>query len=163
MRRGVLLLSTLLIALAVAPVAGANRPTREVIPSPPDQVFNDCGFPVLGHIEGVEIKMTFTDHAGNPVKQLSIFPNNRLTLTNLDSGTSITVVSNGSFHLRAERDGSVSVDINGHGPVPADFAGGELGLWYLDGGHASASFDEEGNLTSIGVTGSVVNLCDRLG
>jgi hypothetical protein len=164
MRRGVLVLSTVLIALAVAPAAGANKPFREVIPNPPDRIFEDqCAFPVLGHIDGVEIRITFTDHAGNPVKLLSIFPNNRLTLTNLDTDASITVVSTGSFHVRAERDGSVSVDINGHGPLPPEVAGGEPGLWYLDGGRVSGTLDEEGNLTSIESRGHIVNLCDRLG
>jgi hypothetical protein len=163
MRRGVLSLLAVLIGLVVVPAAGANRPIREVIQAPPDRIFTDeCAFDVLGHIDGVEIKTTFFDHAGNPVKQLSIFPNNRLTLTNLDSGTSITVVSTGSFHARVGADDSLSIVINGHGPLPNDFAGGAPGLWYLDGGRASATFDSEGNMTSIDLRGHLVNLCDRL-
>ena len=83
MRRGLLLLSTVLIALAVAPAATANRPTREVIPAPDDIVITDqCAFPVLGHIEGSEIDTTFTDRAGDPVKLIGVFPGNTLTLTN---------------------------------------------------------------------------------
>jgi hypothetical protein len=75
MRRGLLLLSTVLIALAVAPAATANKPTREVSPAPDDRVITgQCTFPVLGHIEGSEIVTTFTDKAGNPVKLLGSFP-----------------------------------------------------------------------------------------
>src|SRR4051794_38281477 len=99
MRHSLLLLSSVLVALAVVPAAAANRPMREVIPAPPDQIFTDqCAFPVLGHIQGVEIKITFTDHAGNDVKQISVFPANTLTLTNLDTGRSITVGSAGASH-----------------------------------------------------------------
>jgi hypothetical protein len=164
MRRSLLLLSTALVALAVVPAAAANRPMREVIPAPPDQIITDqCAFPVLGHIDGVEIQITFTDHAGNVVKQISVFPGNTLTLTNLDTGTSITVGSAGATHARLQRDGSVSVGINGHGPLPNDVAGGAPGLWYLDGGRVHAIFDAEGNLTSIDSTGHVINLCDQLG
>jgi hypothetical protein len=163
MRRGFLVLSTALVALALVPAAAANKPLREVIPAPPDRIFTDeCAFPVLGHIEGVEIKTTFTDHAGNVVKQLSIFPHNRLMLTNLETNASITVISNGSFHARVQHDGSVRIDINGHGPVPNDVAGGAPGLWYLDGGRVHATLDEEGSLTSIDLNGHVRNLCDQL-
>ena len=92
MRRGLLLLSTvLLIALAVAPVATANKPEREIVPAPGDVTITDqCAFPVLGHIEGGEIDTTFFDKAGDPVKKIGVFPGQTLTLTNLDTGKSIT-------------------------------------------------------------------------
>ena len=97
MRRGLLLLSTLVLALAVAPVATANKPIREVIPAPDDMVIADqCAFPVLGHIEGNEIDTTFTDKDGNPVKLIGVFPGNTLTLTNLETRKSITVGATGS-------------------------------------------------------------------
>ena len=85
MRRGLLLLSTVVICLALAPEASAKKPTRQINPSQDDVVITDqCAFPVLGHIEGMEIIKTWTDDAGNPVKQIVTFPGNRLTLTNLD-------------------------------------------------------------------------------
>ena len=74
MRRGPLLLSTILICLALAPAASAKKPTRETNPSQDDVVITDqCAFPVLGHIEGIEIIKTWTDDAGNPVKQIVTF------------------------------------------------------------------------------------------
>ena len=116
MRRGLLLLSTVLVALVVVPAASANKPMREVIPAPDDKVITgQCAFPVLGHIEGSEIDTTFTDKAGNPVKLIGVFPGNTLTLTNLDTGKSITVGATGSFQLRVEPDGSGSGMVTGQG------------------------------------------------
>ena len=162
MRRGLLLLSTVLIALAVVPAATANKPEREIVPAPTDMLISDqCAFPVLGHIEGGEINTTFFDKTGNPVKLIGVFPGQTLTVTNLETDKSITVVDAGSFHARAERDGSVTISITGHGPIP-NFITGEPGLWYLNGGRVVVTFDADGNPTSVGVSGNLVDLCTQL-
>jgi hypothetical protein len=162
MRRGLLPLSIVLAALAIAPAATAITPEREIVPAPDDMLTADqCGFPVLGHIEGGEIDTTFFDNLGDPVKQIGVFPGQTLTLTNLDTDESITVTNAGSFQLRARRDGSFTVSITGHGPLPPDVTG-EPGIWYLNGGRVFATLDENGDATSITVTGNVENLCDRL-
>ena len=163
MLRGLLLLSSVLVALAVVPAATANRPTREIIPAPADRLITgQCTFPVLGHIDGSEIDTTFTDRAGNPIKLIGVFPGNTLTLTNLDTGTSITLGATGSFHLRAERDGSLSAMVTGQGAWPdGNPITGEPGIWYQSG-RVSATFDAEGNMTSIDSTGTLVNLCTQL-
>jgi hypothetical protein len=162
MRRGFLLLSIVLIALAVAPAASANKPAREIIPAPDDMVITDqCAFPVLGHIEGSEIDTTFTDRAGNPVKLLGVFPGNTLTLTNFDTGTSITVGATGSFQLRVEADGSASAMVTGQGVWLGSPVTGEPGIWFQSG-RVSATFDAEGNMTSVNSTGLLVNLCPQL-
>ena len=152
-----------LAALAVAPAAIADKPDRPPpVPAPDDLVITDqCAFPVLAHIEGGEIVTTFFDKAGNIVKLHGAFPGQSLTVTNLDTGKSITVVNAGSFQARAERDGSVRVSITGHGPIP-NFITGESGLWYLNGGQVLLTFDADGNLTSARSTGNLVNLCARL-
>jgi hypothetical protein len=163
MRRGLLLLSTVLLALALVPAAAANRPMRVIIPAPDDRVITDqCAFSVLGHIEGSEIDTTFFDRAGNPVKLLGVFPGNALTLTNLDTGRSITVGATGSFQLRVERDGSGSAMVTGQGAWPdGNPITGEPGIWYQSG-RVSATFDAEGNTTSINSTGILVDLCAEL-
>jgi hypothetical protein len=163
MRRGLLLCTPIFIALAVAPAATANRPVREVIESPPDMVITgQCAFPVLGHIEGREIDTTFTDRDGNPVKQIGVFPGNTVTLTNLDTGTSVTLPATGSFQLRAERDGGASAQVTGHGAWPnGNPVTGELGIWYQSGA-VRAVFDAAGNLISVSNTGTLVNLCLQL-
>jgi hypothetical protein len=154
----VVAVSTVLAGLAVVPAASANKPTREVGPQEDMLITDQCAFPVLAHIDGVEIITTFTDRAGNPIKQIGAFPANTITLTNLDAGKSITVSGAGSFYARAEADGSVSVKVTGHGPVPNPMAG----IWYLSGGRFAATFDAEGNIMSVDSTGNLVNLCDRL-
>ena len=163
MRRGLLLLSTLLVALAVVPAATANRPFREVNEAQEDVVITgQCAFPVLGHVEGREIITTFTDRAGNPVKQIGVFPGNTLTFTNLDTDASITLVATGSFHVQAQSDGSITVTITGHGPFLSNPITGEPGIWYLSGGQVLATFDAEGNMTSVALRGNLVDVCAQL-
>jgi hypothetical protein len=163
MRRGLLLCTTIFIALVVGPAATANRPIREIIENPPDIVITgQCDFDVLGHIEGREIDTTFTDRAGNPVKQIGVFPGNTVTLTNLDSGTSVTLPATGSFQVRAERDGGARIQVLGHGVWPnGNPVTGEAGIWFQSGA-VRATFDADGNLTSVSSTGSLVNLCGQL-
>ena len=162
MRRGLLLLSTLVICLALAPAASAAKPTRLINPSQDDFVITDqCAFPVLGHIDGAEIITTWFDDAGNPVKQIVSFPGNRLTLTNLESGTSITVMATGSSQLRARPDGSTSARSMGHGPFFPNPITGEPGIWYLSG-QGRATVDPQGNVTSAVLSGRLVDLCPRL-
>jgi hypothetical protein len=162
MRRGLLFLSIVLIALALAPAASARKPVRDINPSQDDVVIADqCAFPVLAHVEGREIITTFIDKAGNPVKQIGVFPGNTLTLTNLDTGKPIAVVSTGSYHARRESDGSGSVMITGHGPFLPNPITGEPGIWYLSG-RARATLDARGNVTSAHVSGKLVNLCAQL-
>jgi hypothetical protein len=164
MRRELVVFTTVFIALAVAPAATANRPAREVISAPDDMVITgQCAFSVLAHIEGREIDMTFTNRAGDPVKLIGVFPGNTVTLTNLDDpGTSITLGATGSFQLRAERDGSASAKVTGHGAWPAgNPVTGEPGIWYQSG-QVSATFDADGNMTSVNNTGRLVDLCTQL-
>ena len=163
MRRGLLLLSTLLIVLAVASAASANKPTREIVPGQADVVFTDqCGFPVLGHIEGGEIITTFTDKAGTAVKQITVFPGNKATLTNLVTGKSITLPLTGSSSARLQPDGSVLYAATGHGLFAPNPVTGEPGIWYLSG-RGTVGMDAAGNLTSPpAASGKLVNLCARL-
>ena len=163
MRRGIVLFLTVLVGLAVVPAATANKPTREIIPAPNDRVITgQCTFPVLGHIEGNEIDTTFTDKTGNPIKLLGVFPGNTLTLTNLDTSKSITVGATGSFQLRVDPDGSGTGMVTGLGAWPdGNPVTGEPGIWYQSG-RVTATFDAEGNTTSIKSTGKLVNLCTQL-
>ena len=164
MRRGLLLLSTLLVVLAVASAAGANKPTREIIPGQADVVFtaDQCGFEVLGHIEGGEIITIFTDKAGTFVKQIVVFPGNKATLTNFVTGKSITIPVTGSASVRVKPDGSMVYKATGHGLFAPNPVTEEPGIWYLSG-RGTFTTDAAGNLTSFpAATGKLVNLCARL-
>ena len=72
------------------------------------------------------------------------FPGNTLTLTNLDTGKSITVVTTGSFHGQLEPDGSGFFMVTGPGPFLTNPITGEPGVWYSSG-RFTATFDAEGN------------------
>jgi hypothetical protein len=162
MLRKLLFLSTVLVALAVTTPASASTPTREIHPSQDDVVIADqCAFPVLGHIDGVEIITTWTDDAGSPVKQIVTFPGNTVTFTNMESGTSVTIMGTGSSQLRAEPDGSVSARSTGHGPFFPNPLTGEPGIWYLSG-QGKATIDSQGNVTSADLAGRLVDLCPKL-
>jgi hypothetical protein len=161
MRRTLLILSTVLFALTLTPHASATKPLREIHVQDDVVITDQCAFPVLGHIDGIEIITSFTDRTGDPVKQIVTFPGNRLTLTNMDSDTSVTVMGTGSSQLRAESDGSVSARAMGHGIFFPNPLTGEPGLWYLSG-QGKANFDAHGNVLSAHLAGRLVDLCPRL-
>jgi hypothetical protein len=162
MRRTLLFVSTVLFALSMTSPASATKPIREIHPSQDDVVIShQCAFPVLAHIDGPEIITTFVDAAGNPVKQIGVFPGNTITLTNAESGVSITIMGTGSSQLRAEPDGSTSARAMGHGPFFPNPLTGEPGIWYLSG-QGRATLDPEGNPTSAELSGRLVDVCPRL-
>jgi len=162
MRRGLLLVSIVAVCLAFAPAASASKPIREINPHQGDVVIaHQCAFPVLGRIDGPEIIKTWTDDAGDPTKQIVTFPGNKLTFTNLVSGTSVTVAGTGSSQLRARPDGSVSARAMGHGPFFPNPITGQPGIWYLSG-QGRATLDSKGNVTSARLSGRLVDLCPVL-
>ena len=160
-----LLFSTVLVALAVVPTASASEPSRVIKPAQDDVLITDqCAFPVLAHFDGPEIDTTFVDRDGNPFRLLGVFPGMTVTLTNTETGSSITLGATGSFHLTVEPDGSASLMVTGHGLVPPDFMaplGLKPGIWYLTG-RLAATGDADGNLTSVAITGTLVDLCPQL-
>jgi len=163
-RRRLLLLTSLLTALAAVPAAIADKPIREVHPvgDDPPPITGECDFAVLAHFEGNEINTTFTDKAGTPVKLLGVFPGNTLTLTNLETGRSITLPATGSFQARIGSDGSGAFTVTGHGPWFPNPVTGEPGIWYQSG-QLAATVDSGGDVTSVTVSGSLVDLCGQLG
>jgi hypothetical protein len=162
MRRELLVLATALVALAAVSAASANnghKPYREIEPAQDDVLISDqCAFAVLAHFEGPEINTTFFDKERDPVRLLGVFPGNMLTLTNQETGTSITLGATGSFQLRVELDGSGSAMVTGQGVWPGNPITGEPGIWYQSG-RVSTSWDTGGNTTSLTSTGTLVDLC----
>jgi hypothetical protein len=161
MPRKVLVLAVVVTVLAVASSASATKPIREVNEQGDGVIRGQCAFPVLGHIDGVEIIKTWVNDAGDPIKQIVTFPNNRITLTNLRSGASITVMGTGTSQLRAHGDGSTSARAMGHGPFFPNPLTGEPGIWYLSG-QGTTRIDGNGQVTDIALHGRLVDLCPRL-
>ena len=149
--------------LTIAPTAAsAIPPTREIVPAADVITITDqCGFPVLAHIEGSEIDKTFTNQTRDTVKLIGVFPGNTLTLTNLDSGTAITLMATGQFHAQLKHDGSAFAIVAGHGPFVPHPVTGEPGIWYLSG-QVKGPLDENGDPISLRASGKLVNLCAQL-
>jgi hypothetical protein len=162
LRRTLLILSAVSVALAVAPLATAGKPTQETITGPDDSVVTgECAFPVLMHIEGVGIITTFTDRKGNVVRQNFHFPNNKTVFTNLDTGESLTVATTGPAFFRLDPDGSSSFEITGISPWVGHPVTGAGGIFLIEG-RLFVTFDAGGNRTSIDFDGNVVDVCARL-
>jgi hypothetical protein len=162
MQRKLVFLSTVLVALAVAPAASATKPIREVNPNQGDAVIaRQCAFPVLGHIDGPEIIKTFIDQAGNPIKGIVTFPGNKITLTNTDTGASVTVLGTGQSQVRSEPDGSFTARAMGHGIFFPNPITGERGIFYLSG-QGKSILDAHGNVISSTLHGRLIDLCPRL-
>jgi len=162
MRRGLLLLSTVFVGLAVVPFATANKPIREIVPAPPDIVITgQCAFPVLAHIDGYEVDTTFVNRAGDPIRLLGTFPGNMLTLTHAGTTKSLTLPATGSFQLRDNGDGTAKAMVTGNGPSFPNPITGEHGIWYLNG-RLTATLDSGGNATAFALNGKLVNLCAQL-
>jgi hypothetical protein len=161
MRRRVLILSGLLLALAIAPAATAGQPTREIIPAAPDAVLDQCGFPVLDHAEGYTIVESFTDEEGNLVRQIFTAPGVRETLTNLDTGKTIVLNIEGPGSLELNPDGSGS--FTGTGPYLFYFHPSMLtpALFYTTGRFV-ITFDANGDRTSFESVGPIIDVCAEL-
>lgn len=161
MRRRVLILSALFLALAIAPAATASQPTREVLPAFPDVVLDLCGFPVLDHEEGFFVFESFYDEQGNLVRQIGTAPGLRETLTNLDTGKTIVLNIPGPSFLELNPDGSGS--FTGTGPYLFYFHPATLtpGLFYTTGRFVS-TFDANGHRTSFESVGPIIDLCAEL-
>ena len=161
MRRRVLILSALFLALAIAPAATAGKPTREVFPASPDAVLDLCGFPVLDHEEGFFVFESFYDEQGNLVRQIGTAPGLRETLTNLDTGKTVVLNIEGPGFLDLNPDGSGT--FTGTGPYlflvhPATLT---PGLFYTTGRFV-ITFDANGQRTSFKMVGPITDVCAQL-
>jgi hypothetical protein len=161
LRRIVLILSAVLLALAIAPAATAGKPTREIIPAVPDAVLDLCGFPVLDHEEGYTIVQSFTDEEGNLVRQIVTAPGLRETLTNLDTGKTVVLNIEGPGVLDLNPDGSGS--FTGTGPYLFFFHPSMLtpGLFFTTGRFV-VTFDANGDRTSFESVGPITDVCAEL-
>jgi hypothetical protein len=105
----------LLAAAVLAPVAAADPPftvTHEevnvTLPAP------FCGFPTIAHIEGILTTKTYTDDAGNVVRQvLNVQQSFTITYTNPANGKSISTVLGGPVFVEYHPDGSFTQTIAG--------------------------------------------------
>ena len=91
-----LLVSAPAVAFAAAPmVQFQSLDQSSILP----RLSARCGFPVLKQVTGTMRITTFYDQAGQVSKVLMTGPAGRITLTNLNTGTSYTSNSAGSEHI----------------------------------------------------------------
>ena len=143
-----------LASLALVPSALSDRPTIQRFPIDATFVDDvDCGFPVQIHLVGTDLEITSGDRV------FDAFPQSTATLTNLDTGTSITVSIAGPGHTTFGADGSVT--LVGTGPT-LFFLGfqGNPGITLLNGRFV-LTIDSQGNQTFSSV-GETRDLCAEL-
>jgi hypothetical protein len=156
MKRLVVSLAVGAVALAAAPAAFSGMPT--ITRNPASFSFEDdtdCGFPVFVQGTGTDINISSTGADGT-TRSFDAFTNARATITNLDTGKSVTVSDAGSGHATFNVDGSGTIISTG----PALF----IGFAPLPGinwvvGRWVGSLDSSGNLTIHIVGGTVRDLC----
>lgn len=154
MKRLVLVSLFALAALVLVPSALSDPPTIQRFPIDVTLLDNvDCGFPVQIHIAGTDLEIT----SGHRV--FDAFPQSTATLTNLETGRSITVSTAGPGHTTFGADGSVT--LVGTGPALFFFEfQGNPGITLLNG-RSVLTIDSQGNQTFSSV-GGTRDLCAEL-
>lgn len=153
----------LLVMLAVVlagPSAQAAPPTIERFPI--DDQFRDedsCDFPVEVHTTGFIVHIEWVDQDGN-VRFIEASPQLKLTLTNLDSGETITVNVSGPLQVTQNADGGFTAVETGLWGRTENPETGEPGL-FQSAGRRVISVDAEGNVSDRFV-GRVIDLCAEL-
>jgi hypothetical protein len=155
-RLSVVLLVTLAVLLA-APSAQAAQPTVERFPINVQFVDETCGFPVETTITGSVVAITFEEGG---VLYIEADPRLKLTLTNLDTGETITANVSGPVHVFAAAAGGLTVLETGLWARFENPKTGEQGL-FQSAGLLRITVDAEGN-ESFQFVGRVTDLCAEL-
>jgi hypothetical protein len=109
----VLLACTGLAALALGAAARAIPPEHFPVEHIDDSftIEGACAFPVDVHVVGDLRHTHFLDQQGNEIRDLTVFPNFRVTFS--ANGKSIMTVSPGVEHITINPDGSATIAITG--------------------------------------------------
>jgi hypothetical protein len=161
--RTLVILGAVIVAVAGAPTATADKPFREVTSSFQDFVITDeCAFPVLYHqLSGTAIVTIRSPRAGGFDYRL-VAPDGKASLTNIETGISITVQGGGQASLEVNPDGSGEYKQTGvSGWNFGDPITGTPGIFQGDGLYR-VTFDASGNETSLTLTGHMTDVCAQL-
>ena len=162
MHRLLVLVLAAVLAAGAAGIARADPPLHLSFPPFPYTFpLELCGFPVLSEPSGdVHVTVFFRD--GNLVREIDTFPAGGVTLTNLGTGASLTLVVTGPAIATFEPDGTVGVRFVG--PWLLDFdprTGEENGLFYTTG-RVTFVATTEGERANLAFSGRVVDVCALL-
>jgi hypothetical protein len=160
MRRVLIIVTAVAACMFGAGPAAADKPNREVIPV--DDVFEteDCGFPVSVHQTGTIIRNTYTYRDGS-IRIHESYPEFRWTMTNTDTGKTIEVGIPGPLSNEIAPDGSSTFTATGPWAWIPHPESGEPGI-FRTRGRLVATFDSDGNLTSLSIVGTIEDLCAEL-
>lgn len=115
---------TLTMAVAVIGLAMLTSSPAAAIPPehfPPEQVDETfviedvCDFPIEIHVTGTVRHTHYFDQDGNEIRDITVFPNFKITFTNLDTGESLSTPSPSVEFIDLNPDGSATVTIAGLG------------------------------------------------
>jgi hypothetical protein len=155
-----ILLSALLVATLLSPASPAMAATTNLDPG------IGCDFALRIDSNGGKLhEKLFTDKAGNPVRFLSAGKGVVLTYTNVDSGKSVTIRTDGSVtSIRFNPDGTQTWTTTGHfGLVlyPSDVPAGPSTTQYI--GKLVFNVDPAtGVFTFVSSTGQARDICAEL-
>lgn len=162
MKRTAVVLSALLAPLALALPAGAEPPARETDTfEGTHTAVGVCSFPLEVQDSGAVITTTYSDAQGEVVRIRGVYPGSTATVTNVETGESITAAISGPEFLTFHPDGSITRIGTGswlwgvRHPTT-----GERGLFILRGRFVQ-EITPEGESTFT-YRGSSLNLCTEL-
>jgi len=160
LKRSVIALVALtVLAFGSVGFASAAKPLRFVFPQP--TFTSDCGtFPILIELEGNEKRTVFRDADGNVTRVTFTYPLSRVTVTNLDTGKSISRSLTGPLHVDVSPEGNV-YRLVGAWLFPFNPATGESG-WFLARGQWYEAEDSSGVVTESSWRGHVEDVCALL-
>jgi hypothetical protein len=123
-----------------------------------------CKFQLrIDSVGGPLVQKTFTDTSGNFVRQLAAGTGGKLTFTNVKTGATFTLPSNGSVQQITQVGNNFMDVATGHNILilfPTDVPAGPTTTLYV--GRVVFTFDSAGNFTLLGSNGKSTDMCALL-
>ena len=160
MKRFAIIAFALLPALTWASPAHADAPVREVEQVHEVSDTDVCGFPVQLTTDGTIIRTTYTDADGTVTRIREVYPQYRMTATNLDSGEVYAAGIPGPLFITFHSDGSSTFVGTGPWQFGSNPETDEPGIFLLRGRFVVET-DASGEQTFTRV-GTVIDVCERL-
>lgn len=158
-RSAIAVVALTVLALGSAGVASATKPIRFGEPQP--TFVSTCGsFDVLIELEGTEWFTLLLDRDGNVTRVIGTYPQSKATVTNLDTGTSISFNLAGPLHVDVTADGDAYRMV---GPWLVDWnpVTDEPGGWYLARGQISFT-ETADRFSDYSFHGTSIDICATL-
>jgi len=154
-------------ALLTAALSAAALPSQAAASDPlvvPKGYACDFTLQVDSTPSGHAVKREFTDANGNTVRTLRAGKGDALTFTNIETGATLALRSNGSVaRTTTNKDGSSTVVSTGHNVLiffPSDVPPGPRTTLYI--GRVTYTTDSDGVFTFVSSSGQTRDICGEL-